>query len=74
VRTLTNDYPNISRAFLRLTQIEAAISRQWLLNVGHRGSCCCGTSPRVDARHSVVRLVAPAPRLRHFAMLFGQHG
>lgn len=38
VRTLTNDYPNISRAFLRLTQIEAAISRQWLLNVGHRSA------------------------------------
>ena len=29
-------YPNIARGFLRLMAIEAAIARQWLLNVGNR--------------------------------------
>jgi CRP-like cAMP-binding protein len=37
-RVLTHEFPNISRAFLRSTQIDAAVSRQWLLNVGHRNA------------------------------------
>lgn len=38
VRALIDEYPNISKAFLRFSQIEAAISRQWLLNVGRRSA------------------------------------
>lgn len=35
---LSSSFPNIARAFQRLSAIEAAVSRQWLLNVGHRSS------------------------------------
>lgn len=38
VSALVNEYPNISKALLRFSQIEAAMSRQWLLNVGHRSA------------------------------------
>jgi len=38
LRALSDEFPNVSRAFLRLAQIEAGISRQWLLNVGHRSA------------------------------------
>lgn len=37
-RALGEEYPNLSRAFLRLSQTEAAISRQWQLNVGNRSA------------------------------------
>jgi CRP-like cAMP-binding protein len=38
LRALCEDFPGISTAFLRLSQTEAAIARQWLLNVGHRSA------------------------------------
>lgn len=38
VRALGEQFPGISNGFLRLSQTEAAISRQWLLNVGQRSA------------------------------------
>jgi len=38
VDRLSGSFPNIAKAFQRLSAIEAAVSRQWLLNVGHRSS------------------------------------
>ena len=35
---LATRLPNLAKGFMRLSAIEAAISRQWLLNVGHRSS------------------------------------
>jgi len=35
---LSSSYPNIGRGLLRLSAFEAAIGRQWLLNVGNRDS------------------------------------
>lgn len=32
------EFPNIAKAFQRLAAVEAAVLRQWLLNVGHRSS------------------------------------
>jgi hypothetical protein len=38
VRVLTREFPDIVKALLRLSAVEAAISRQWLLNVGQRSA------------------------------------
>jgi CRP-like cAMP-binding protein len=35
---LSSSFPNLPKAIHRLSAIEAAVSRQWLLNVGHRSS------------------------------------
>lgn len=35
---LSGSFPNLARALQRLSAIEVAVSRQWLMNVGHRSS------------------------------------
>jgi CRP-like cAMP-binding protein len=36
IRELCDDYPRLNRALWRLTLVDAAILREWIINVGHR--------------------------------------
>lgn len=64
---LSSTFPNIARAFQRLSAVEAAVSRQWLLNVGQRSSLAalahlfCELFSRLEAAGETVQNTCRLP-------------